>query len=71
VFLGLGARLASLLLSSTMIVALVTAKREDITDFGSLWDISEFLYILFFLVIATHGPGKFALERFLHKNWKA
>ncbi|MBS1958755.1 MAG: DoxX family protein [Bdellovibrionales bacterium] len=70
VFLGLGARLASLLLASTMIVALITAKREDIADFASLWDISEFLYVLFFLVIATHGPGKFALEGFLHKRWK-
>jgi len=70
VLLGYGSRLASLLLASTMVVALITAKAEDIHDFGSLWEISEFLYILLFSVIATHGPGKFALERVLHRHWR-
>lgn len=70
VFLGYGSRLASCLLGCVMIVAVLTAKRDDITDFVSLWDISEFLYILFFAMLATHGPGKFALESLFRKHWK-
>ena len=70
VFLGYGSRLASLLLAFLMVIALGTAKRSEITDFISLWEISEFLYIFLFALIATHGPGKFALERILHRHWK-
>jgi putative oxidoreductase len=70
VLVGYGSRLASFLLGCTMAVAVITAKRDDITDFWSLFEISEFLYILFFAVIATHGPGKFALERVFRKHWR-
>ncbi len=70
VLLGYGARLASLLLGFTMMVALLTAKQNEIQGFTSLWNLSEFLYILIFALLATHGPGKFALERVFHRHWQ-
>lgn len=55
VFLGIFTRLASLPLIGIMTVALLTAKREDISDFSSLLGISEFLYIVILIWLATYG----------------
>ncbi len=59
---GLGTRIASLLLSATMVVALITAKREDITGITDLFDMSEFLYLLFFFWLITEGAGRFSVD---------
>jgi putative oxidoreductase len=63
--LGLLARLASLPLAFSMIVAILTAKREALDGIGSLFGFEEFTYIVVFLWIAIAGPGPVALDRLL------
>ena len=67
--LGLGTRLFSTLLVSTMVVALLTAEREGFLsallhqgDQG-LTDITAFVYLLFLSLLMTQGPGALSLDR--------
>ena len=66
--LGLATRFAAIPLSITMIVALLTAKRSDISSISDLFSLSEFLYILLFIYLIIEGAGKISLDRiFLRK----
>lgn len=68
IFLGIGTRLASIPLIGIMVVALVTAKREDITELNSLFGLSEFLYIALLIWLITNGAGALSLDRIIKKR---
>jgi putative oxidoreductase len=62
VLVGLFSRLAAVPLSFTMIVAILTAKKNDIHGVADLLGTDEFAYLVFFLVVALVGPGKLSLD---------
>jgi putative oxidoreductase len=59
---GLLSRLAALPLIGTMVVAIATAQWQNVSSFGDLFGLSEFLYIVIFAWIAAAGPGPVALD---------
>jgi putative oxidoreductase len=68
--LGLGTRIFSLLLSSTMIVALLTAdKASFLGKFpAELTDVSPVVLLVFLIWLALYGPGRASLDWFLGKR---
>jgi putative oxidoreductase len=67
---GLLTRIASVPLSVIMVVALATAKREDLHGFSDLIGASEFLYLLLLFWLIFNGPGKIALDTLLARKLK-
>lgn len=65
--LGFFTRLSSLPLIAIMIVAIRTAKWEDVTDFTSLLGFSEFLYIVILLWLVAYGSKFFSIDSFIQK----
>jgi len=65
---GLGTRFFSFMLSCTMVVALITAKREEIESLGDLFGLSEFLYIALFVVLIVRGAGVVSLDTLVRKR---
>jgi putative oxidoreductase len=71
---GLLTRVAALLLSSTMVVALLTAHRQELLDAlrgageAGLTDLTALVYLLFLLWLAIAGPGAVSLDALL-KRW--
>src|SRR3954466_2257621 len=63
VLVGLGTRLAALPLGFTMVVAILTAKRADITGVTALVGFEEWSYLVFFLWLAVAGAGPLSLDR--------
>lgn len=63
--LGLCSRLISLPLMATMVVAIITAKAEDISGVGDLLRLSEWAYLVIFAWIAVAGPGRASLDHLL------
>jgi putative oxidoreductase len=59
VLVGLGTRLVSLPLAFTMVVAILTAKRADLT---ALVGFEEWSYLVFFLWLAVAGAGPLSLD---------
>jgi putative oxidoreductase len=59
---GLLSRIAALPLIGTMVVAIATAQWQNVSSFGDLYGLSEFLYIVIFAWIAAAGPGPVALD---------
>jgi putative oxidoreductase len=72
ILLGIFPRLASLPLMGIMVVAIRTAKWEDIKDFSDLLATSEFLYIVILLWLAAYGTECLSLgrigQRFLQRR---
>ncbi|MEO5915109.1 MAG: DoxX family protein [Luteolibacter sp.] len=69
---GLGTRLASVPLIISMIVAYLTAHREE--GFASLYDFTDqapFMFLCVCLVLLAFGPGKVALDAFIERWWKS
>lgn len=67
---GLCARLVSLPLAGTMIVAYLTAHRDE--AFAGLGDFVEqppFAYLLATLVVLAWGPGRWALDRLWRRRF--
>ena len=62
---GLFTRVVSVPLAITMVVALLTAKREEITSAGELYGSVEFLYLLGFGYLAAFGAGLLSLDEAL------
>ena len=60
--LGLGTRLAALMLAPTMIVAILTAKRADLHGLFDLVGFDEFTYLCVLVMIAVIGPGSVSLD---------
>ena len=65
---GLGTRFFSFMLSCTMVVALITAKREEIESLGDLFGLSEFLYIALFVVLIVRGAGVVSVDTLVRKR---
>jgi putative oxidoreductase len=65
VLAGIGSRIASLMLSGTMVVAILTAKRADIAGVTDLFGVVEWTYLVLLVWIAIAGPGALSLERLL------
>jgi putative oxidoreductase len=66
--LGLGARFAGAALATTMVVAIITAKRGDIHGLSDLAGTDEFTYLLVLLTIAILGAGKVSIDRIIEKK---
>ena len=65
---GLFSRLASIPLTATMVVAILTAKRADINSMSDLFAMEEYLFILVFLWVIFSGPGKASLDALLARR---
>jgi putative oxidoreductase len=65
---GLGARLVSLPMAFSMLVAILTAKRENIDGIASLLGFEESAYLVMFLVIALIGPGALSLDALIARR---
>ena len=60
--LGLLTRLAAIPLATTMVVAILTAKRADIEGVTGLFGLEEWTYLVVFVWLAFAGPGKASLD---------
>jgi putative oxidoreductase len=73
---GLGTRLVAFLLSSTMVVALMTADRVNFlgalkgTGDAGLTDVSAYVFLLFLLWLIFFGPGLLSLDALLFRRWR-
>jgi putative oxidoreductase len=66
--IGLLTRLAAVPLIFIMIVAILTAKLQDMQTFTDLFGFSEFLYILLLFWILIRGPGSISLDHIYKKK---
>jgi putative oxidoreductase len=62
VLAGLFTRVAGVPLIVVMIVAIVTAHGENVSAFGDLFGLSEFLYIVLLVWLGIAGPGPLSLD---------
>jgi putative oxidoreductase len=69
--LGLGSRLAACPLVVTMVVAIITAKKDDLHGVTDLVGFIEWTYIAILGVIAILGPGAASLDTFFAKALRA
>ncbi len=60
--LGLATRLASLPLLGTMVVAILTAKRAELTGVTELFGFIEWTYLVMLAWLTLGGPGRFSLD---------
>jgi putative oxidoreductase len=67
ILLGLGTRLVALPLGFTMVIAILTAKRGDITGFTALVGFEEWSYLVFFIWLALAGAGPVSLDGLIGK----
>ncbi len=67
---GLGTRYFSAMLIGIMVVALLTAHAEDISNIADLFRIYEFMYILIMGYLGIFGAGKLSLDHLLKKKIK-
>lgn len=68
--LGLGSRLFAAPLMGTMVVAILTAKRDQIEAWTDLFDFIEWHYLVFFFAILVLGAGPFSVDHFVWKKLK-
>jgi putative oxidoreductase len=69
--IGLLSRLATIPLTVSMIVALLTAKLADIHGIFDLVGQDEFTYLVVLVMIAVLGPGKLSIDHLLAKRIEA
>ena len=69
---GLGTRVVSLLLSGTMVVALLTADRESfVSAFGSdLTSVTPVPFLLFLIWLLLYGPGKISVDHLIFRRFR-
>ena len=67
--IGLLSRLAALPLAFSMVIAIITAKRAELTGATALFGFDEWLYIVVFVWIALCGPGAVSLDRAFERWW--
>jgi len=60
--LGLFTRLAVLPMAFTMVIAILTAKRDDLDGVRALLGFEEWTYIVLFVWLALAGPGPLSLD---------
>lgn len=71
VLIGLFTRLASLPLFGIMLVAIRTAKWEEVSDFSSLLGISEFLYLVILIWLMAQGSRYISADALICRFSKA
>jgi putative oxidoreductase len=62
ILLGLGTRLVSIPLAFTMVVAILTAKRENIDGLTTLVGFEEWSYLVLFVWLALAGAGPLSVD---------
>ena len=62
---GVFTRIASVPLIITMVVAIVTAQRENVTALGDLFGLAEYLYIVLLLWLGVTGGGPLSVDHLL------
>jgi len=70
VLLGLFARIASVPLVVTMLVATVTAKADELKHYGDLFGFTEWTYLALAVVVIVHGAGVHSLDALLARVLK-
>jgi putative oxidoreductase len=67
--LGLGTRFFAFLLSCSLLVAVLTADRDDfVKKFpADLTDVTSFVYLMFLIWLALYGAGVVSLDYFIAK----
>ena len=65
VLIGLATRLASVPLIITMLVAIVTAQKENVHAVGDLFGLIEWCYIALLVWLGVAGPGPLSLDALL------
>ena len=65
--IGLATRLAAAPLIVTMAVAIRTAQWSQVDSLGSLFGLTEFLYITLLVWIGTNGPGPISADWLLDR----
>jgi putative oxidoreductase len=68
VFVGLGTRIAAALLVGVMTVATLTAQLPQVDH---LWDLAgtiELTYLVIFVWLVVHGPGKVSVDRLIARS---
>jgi putative oxidoreductase len=65
---GLATRLTSLPLAMTMVVAILTAKRNDITGLQSFFALEEFTYLAVFVWLFVAGAGAASVDALLVRS---
>ena len=72
--LGLGARLISLLLTATMLMAYFTADREAllsvISNPDKFYAAAPYTYLFAAVIVLVFGPGEWSMDALLAKRWK-
>ena len=68
---GLASRAAAVPLLVSMAVAIVTAKRDEITGLSDLFGLVEWTYLALLAWVALAGPGRASLDHFLFSKSKA
>ena len=66
--LGLFTRLASVPLIVVMIVAILTAKWDEVDSLETLLGFDEVAYLALFLWLAVAGPGPMSIDRVLQRS---
>lgn len=67
--LGLFTRLAVLPMAFTMVIAIITAKRDELDGLRALLGFEEWTYIVLFVWLALAGPGPLSLDA-LWTRWR-
>jgi putative oxidoreductase len=67
--LGFLTRISAGALGVVMIVAIATAKWEQVDSLLTLLGFEDTLFLALFLWLAIDGPGRFSLDRMLQERW--
>jgi putative oxidoreductase len=65
---GLATRLAVVPLIVTMIVAIATARKDDLNGIADLFGFVEYLYILLLIWLGVSGAGPLSLDRLIARR---
>jgi putative oxidoreductase len=71
IVLGLLTRAATLPLLVSMVVAIITARRDDIGGVLDLVGLEEFTYLVLLAMLLILGPGRASLDRVLERKLSA